>query len=103
MRRPRPTRRSSPQPGKPANIPAAGSLRARIKLYEFKKRPLTQYEDIIDRGYAYPGTTLEERLGDGRCPECGNNQWAIAPVVLGSNQGGKCYIQCIECGAHLHF
>ena len=43
---------------------------ARMELYEFKKRPLTNYEDMIRKGYALPGTTLEERLGDGTCPEC---------------------------------
>jgi hypothetical protein len=83
--------------------PLAGHRLGGIALYEFKKRPLTSYEDMIRKGYAYPGTTLEERLGDGTCPECGSHEWALAPIVLGSNEGGKCYIQRIQCGSYAHF
>lgn len=47
--------------------------------------------------------TLEERLPEGKCEDCGGKEWIILPkesaIVRGS---GKPYIQCLNCGYHTH-
>jgi hypothetical protein len=49
--------------------------------------------------------TLGERLGNenGCCTECGGNEWMLLPKEsVAVKQGGKPYIECLECGATTH-
>lgn len=47
---------------------------------------------------------LEERLpNNGACPECGKNDWWLYPqesTIV--SQGGKPYIECLNCGEITH-
>ena len=51
------------------------------------------------------GTTLTERMGneDGKCSKCGKNEWFLLPkesvCVI---DGGKPYIECLNCGFLTH-
>lgn len=49
--------------------------------------------------------TIAERMGnkEGTCPECGCNSWIILPKESSAvSQGGKPYIECMECGTSSH-
>ena len=49
--------------------------------------------------------TIAERMGnkEGTCPECGCNSWIILPKESSAvSQGGKPYIECMECGTNSH-
>jgi len=49
--------------------------------------------------------TLKERLGDehGCCYECGGNEWMLlAQESVAVKQGGKQYIECLNCGVTTH-
>ena len=75
-----------------------------MKLFEYKQNPITSWKEIVEKGYSYNGSTCEERMGspEGKCPECGKSDWAICPCVIGENDGGKTYIECIHCGYPTH-
>jgi len=56
--------------------------------------------------------TLEERLGDAECPECltqgytiekTETRWMLLPdESVAVSQGGKAYIECLDCGFVTH-
>lgn len=47
--------------------------------------------------------SLEERLGDCKCPECKNDKWIILPKECSAVvQGGKPYVECLNCGYTTH-
>lgn len=48
--------------------------------------------------------TLEERLpNNGACPNCGKNEWFLLPTEgVAVREGGKAYIECINCGETTH-
>ena len=49
--------------------------------------------------------TMTERMGseEAKCPECGKNKWLILPQELSwVREGGKPYIECLECGYITH-
>ena len=49
--------------------------------------------------------TIAERMGNaqGTCPECGCNSWIIlAEESCARVEGGKPYIECMECGTSSH-
>ena len=47
---------------------------------------------------------LDERLGNGGCcSECGGNKWMLlAKESVAVTQGGKPYIECLDCGSTTH-
>jgi len=46
---------------------------------------------------------LEERIGDGKCENCGNDEWIMLPdECVAVREGGKQYIECINCGEVTH-
>jgi DNA-directed RNA polymerase subunit M/transcription elongation factor TFIIS len=57
------------------------------------------------RKYGKVMTTMTERMGseEAECPECGQNEWWLYPKesVLVA-QGGKAYIECLNCGHTTH-
>ena len=49
--------------------------------------------------------TMEERMGsdEAKCPECSNNEWWLLPDdSVSVREGGKPYIECLNCGLHTH-
>jgi len=49
--------------------------------------------------------TMTERMGDenATCPECSKNEWMIlAKETASVREGGKSYIECINCGYFTH-
>jgi len=49
--------------------------------------------------------TMTERMGseNAECPDCGKNVWILLPKEGGAvRQGGKPYIECMECGYSTH-
>jgi hypothetical protein len=56
--------------------------------------------------------TLKERLGDAECPDCVNQgypinktetRWMLLPdESVAVSQGGKAYIECLDCGYVTH-
>ena len=47
--------------------------------------------------------TLNERIGEGVCERCGNDEWMILPMSIKSvKEGGKAYIECLNCGNVTH-
>ena len=64
--------------------------------------------DVLEHAYHKGhGLTLEERMGDKNCtcPEtdCGGNKWMLlARESVAVQQGGKPYIECLNCGYVTH-
>lgn len=49
--------------------------------------------------------TMTERMGseEALCPDCGKNKWMILPdESVAVSQGGKPYIECLNCGYVTH-
>ena len=55
--------------------------------------------------------TLDERLGDAECPDCPKQIWVkkthtrwmlLAKETIAVAQGGKAYIECLDCGYVTH-
>lgn len=49
--------------------------------------------------------TMTERMGneEASCPECGENKWWLYPKEsVAVRQGGKQYIECLNCGYQTH-
>ncbi len=49
--------------------------------------------------------TMAERMGteDANCPDCGKNHWWLFPDECALiKEGGKPYIECLECGFQTH-
>lgn len=49
--------------------------------------------------------TMAERMGtdEAKCPECSKNKWMIlADESVAVTQGGKPYIECLNCGYTTH-
>ena len=49
--------------------------------------------------------TMTERMGseEAKCPDCGKNHWWLLPVEgVAVAQGGKPYIECLNCGYTTH-
>ena len=65
-------------------------------------------EDIIDHVYPqlknHPNKpTLNDRLPEGKCEHCGGNEWILLPKEgVAVREGGKPYIECLNCGEVTH-
>lgn len=49
--------------------------------------------------------TMTERMGseEAKCTECGKNEWMLLPKECVSvREGGKQYIECLNCGSQTH-
>jgi hypothetical protein len=64
--------------------------------------------NVLDEVYPYfkgEQLTMEERMGseEAKCPECSNNEWWLLPGdSVAVREGGKPYIECLNCGLHTH-
>jgi uncharacterized Zn finger protein len=48
---------------------------------------------------------MTERMGneEAKCPECSNNEWWLLPNDgVAVREGGKPYIECLNCGYQTH-
>jgi hypothetical protein len=89
------------------------------KFYQSVLKPITG--NVLNKVYPHlVGTrympTMEERLGDAECPNCpketeeyghkklkGYSRWMLLPEESVSvTQGGKPYIECLDCGYITH-
>jgi predicted RNA-binding Zn-ribbon protein involved in translation (DUF1610 family) len=55
--------------------------------------------------YGNPMVTMTERMGseEAKCPECGENSWWLLPKEGAAvREGGKAYIECLNCGYQTH-
>ena len=75
----------------------------------FQAKLVEVKENVLD--YVYPHLkgkeqlTITERLGnpEGKCPECGENIWFLLPKEsVAVREGGKPYIECLNCGFLTH-
>lgn len=50
------------------------------------------------------GCSIEERLpNNASCPDCGKNEWMLLPKEsIAVREGGKIYIECLNCGFQTH-
>jgi Zn ribbon nucleic-acid-binding protein len=40
---------------------------------------------------------------EAKCPDCSNNEWFLLPDdSVAVREGGKPYIECLNCGYHTH-
>ena len=71
-------------------------------LQEIKGNVLDEvYPHLKDKGQL----TMTERMGseEAKCTECSNNEWWILPDdSVSIREGGKPYIECINCGSQTH-
>ncbi len=63
--------------------------------------------NVLDHVYkgAFKDMTLTERMGseNAKCPDCNKNKWMIlADESVAVTQGGKPYIECLNCGLTTH-
>ena len=59
--------------------------------------------NILDEVYPFHKgqITMTERMGseEAKCPECSNNEWYLLPAdSVAVREGGKPYIECLNCG-----
>ena len=73
---------------------------------KFYKTELKEIPDVLK--YIYPlnkEITMAKRMGNenAECPDCGNNKWWLLPNDSAAvREGGKPYIECLNCGYHTH-
>ncbi len=76
-------------------------------MAKFFQASLIQVTDVIKFVYPEPKhkhLTLEDRLpNEARCPDCGKDEWWLLPKRSAAvRQGGKPYIECLNCGYQTH-
>lgn len=81
-----------------------------IRTPKFFKTTLTEIKDnVLDEVYPHlkgeEQLTMTERMGseEAKCPECSNNEWWLLPAdSVSVREGGKPYIECLNCGYQTH-
>ena len=63
--------------------------------------------NVLDEVYpSHKGEiSMTERMGseEANCPECSNAEWYLLPEdSCAVREGGKPYIECLNCGYHTH-
>lgn len=72
---------------------------------KFYKAVLKPVKDPLHYAYGVDlGTTIDDHMyKDGKCPDCGKDEWWFLPKESSAvREGGKPYIQCIGCGCSAH-
>jgi predicted RNA-binding Zn-ribbon protein involved in translation (DUF1610 family) len=78
----------------------------KLKFYQSVLVPVKG--NVLDHVYPHNvgnQSTMTERMGteDAKCPDCGKNEWWLLPKESGAvREGGKPYIECLECGYQTH-
>jgi DNA-directed RNA polymerase subunit RPC12/RpoP len=81
-----------------------------MKKPKFYKAELKEIKgNVLDKVYLrFKGEkkiTMTERMGseEAKCPECSNNEWWLLPAdSVAVREGGKPYIECLNCGLLTH-
>lgn len=81
-----------------------------MKKPKFYKAVLEEIKgNVLDEVYPHlkgkGQLKMEDRLGSksGGCDECGSNEWWLYPKESAAvREGGKPYIQCLNCGYITH-
>ena len=71
------------------------------KFYQAALLPLNEGEVLR----ITKGQTSAERMGtsEALCPDCGKNEWWLMPTMSSAvREGGKPYIECLNCGYQTH-
>lgn len=82
-----------------ANLPTPKFYKAELKL--IKGNVLDEVNPHLPKGTF----TMAERMGsdEAKCPECSNNEWWLLPAdSVSVREGGKQYIECLNCGYNTH-
>ena len=61
--------------------------------------------NVLEHVYQTKSLTMTERMGseEARCPECNKNVWMLLPEESSAvREGGKPYIECLNCGYTTH-
>ena len=74
---------------------------------KFYQAVLVPVEDVLEHVYKNKADlfTLTERMGseEAKCTECGENKWMLLPKEGSAvREGGKPYIECLNCGYTTH-
>jgi hypothetical protein len=73
-----------------------------IKFYATKLVPVNPMLHAYGVNHARVGT-LNDRLPEGKCTECGGTEWYFLPAEASAvREGGKPYIECLKCGYTTH-
>jgi hypothetical protein len=67
--------------------------------------PSSKIMDVVYPNKPKGSVTLEERLPESEwnCPECNCNSWIVLPRESAAvKEGGKPYIECMNCGYSTH-
>lgn len=77
------------------------------KFYQAVLQPVKG--NVLDHVYPHlkgaNQLTMTERMGseEARCGECGNNEWILlADDSCAVREGGKPYMECMNCGTLTH-
>lgn len=77
------------------------------KFYQAVLKPIKG--NVLDHVYPHlkgaNQLTMTERMGseEARCSECGNNEWILlADDSCAVREGGKPYMECMNCGTLTH-
>ena len=82
----------------------------KMRTPKFYKAVLQEVKgNVFDEVYPYlkgkEQVTMTERMGseEGKCPECSNVEWWLLPNdSVSVREGGKPYIECLNCGYRTH-
>lgn len=69
----------------------------------YRQNNMERAASFVDKGEI----TMEDRLGEGKCTECGNTEWNVLPAdspynSLDKGGNGKPNIECRNCGYITH-
>lgn len=73
----------------------------KAELVEIKGNVLDEVNPHLPNGTF----TMAERMGseEAKCPDCSNNEWWLLPSdSCAVREGGKPYIECLNCGYQTH-
>ena len=74
-------------------------------VVEFFVAVLKPVKDVIKHVYPkhHKEITLNDRLGNGCCEQCGGGKWWLLPKeAVSVKDSGKQWIECLECGFNTH-
>ena len=87
------------------NIQSINQIKEIMKFYLAKLEEIPN-DKVLESVYPKQVSdqiTLEERIDDGKCTECGGDKWIILPdECCLVTEGGKPYIECMGCGNITH-
>lgn len=85
--------------------PLKNQIMEGVKFYRSVLEPVSN-DDVLTAVYPLrvaQQLTLQERLPNGVCEDCGDKEWIILPKESAMvRESGKPYIECKNCGYHTH-